>query len=409
VLSNSRGFASIVGDIDTERIALIEAALACVTDGAIADRARLESLLAAELVFDRGRREERLALVDHAVDLLDEIDDPLAEAQVLGITRFPEMVPERWTAGLDRAERSVAAADRCGDPNLRVRNRVGYQWALTSAGDLNRARSVAEEYVEIAADAAGPIMQWTAQAMACQFHLVAGDLAAAAADNDAALEFGLELGALDCESWWAGIAALIIWFRDADYVDADLAGQLADQFPGAPSWRTAQAFALVRQGRVEECCRLIDHHGLGDPMSFPMDMFWFSCISNIARALVILDDADLAGPILAAAEPYADCIGHYGIGLQGPLREALSDLRTASGDLDGGIADARSAVDWATDRQLGLWRTTYQIKLAELLVRRHDTADVVEARTIVAETLPESERLGMVGWLARGTKLLDET
>ncbi|MCZ7529751.1 MAG: AAA family ATPase [Acidimicrobiia bacterium] len=71
VLANSRGFTSIVGRVDTERIPFIEAALDRVPEDSLADRARLEALLAGELMFDSDRREERLALVDHAVSLVE--------------------------------------------------------------------------------------------------------------------------------------------------------------------------------------------------------------------------------------------------------------------------------------------------------------------------------------------------
>ena len=204
---------------------------------------------------------------------------------MLGITGFPGMVPERWTAGVQRAERAVVAADRCGDPDLRVRNRIGYQAALMSADELDRARSVAQEHLAIAADGAGPTMQWSARAFACQFHLHVGDLASAAADNDVALELGLELGAVDCESWWAAVAASIMWLRDAGYPDPELAGELADRFPGAIVWRTSQAVALVARGRDDEGRELIEDHGLDDPTSFPSDVLWFTCVHNLARAV----------------------------------------------------------------------------------------------------------------------------
>ena len=407
-LANSRGFTSIVGDVDTERITFIEAALSQVSDSAIVDRARLESLLAAELVFDQDRREECLRLVDHSVALLDRIDDPLLEAQVLSMTRLADMVPERWTNGLDRGERAVAAADSCGDPNLRVTNRIALAWCLMSTGDFDRARHVADEYQAISTEASGPISQWSARAQACNFHLIEGDLARATAEGDAAFEFGLAIGAVDCESWWAATASQVSWLRDADLVDPDLAGQMADKFPGTPSWRATQASALAHHGRSEECRRLIDHHGLDDPTSFPMDVFWFSAVFNMARAIDALDDDALARTFLSAAEPYADCTVHYCVGVFGPMRKALAHLRTATGDLDGGIAEARLALDFVAGKQLALWRTNHQIELAELLARRGTETDVEEARRIVAEALPETERMGMVGWLDRSRKLLDQ-
>ena len=68
----------------------------------------------------------------------------------------------------------------------------------------------------------------------------------------------------------------------------------------------------------------------------------------------------------------------------------------------------RAALDWATRHRLELWRVMYRVMLAELLARRGDPADLTEARTVLAETLPEAERLGMVGWTTRGAAVLDD-
>jgi len=408
VLANSRGFVSIVGDVDAERIALIEAALARVSDTAIADRSRLQSLLALELLFDPERRGECLALLDHSIQLLDDIDDPLTEAHVLGMTRIVEMVPQRWTECIDRSVLAVEAADRCGDPNVRVANRISHMWALQSVGDFEGVRRVSEEFLAIAADAAGPIQQWSARAQAAHIRLFVGDLSGAAAENDAAFEFGREIGAVDCASWWAAIGSVIGWLRDQSSVPADLAGQMADQYPGAPSWRLAQAASLSREDRIDECRRLIEEHGLGDPMSIPMDVFWFSCVNNMARAVRNLDDPALAQRWLSATEPYADSVNHFCVALNGPMRRCRADLRAAAGDLDGAITEARLALDFATDKALELWAVMYRIELAEMLARRRGDADVDAARVLLAEAIIDAERLGMVGWVPIGADLLEQ-
>ena len=90
----------------------------------------------------------------------------------------------------------------------------------------------------------------------------------------------------------------------------------------------------------------------------------------------------------------------------GSMREALAFLRSASGDLDGGITEARLALDWATRHRMDLWQVMYRVVLAELLARRNGATDLTEARTILAETLPDAERLGMVGWVTTGADVL---
>ncbi len=68
----------------------------------------------------------------------------------------------------------------------------------------------------------------------------------------------------------------------------------------------------------------------------------------------------------------------------------------------------RAALEWATGHRLDLWRVMYRVMLAELLARRAGPAELAEVRTVLAETLPEAERLGMVGWVTRGGAVLDD-
>ncbi len=408
VLGNSRGFTSIIGGVDTERIAYIEAALSRVADHAITDRARLEALLAAELMFDLERRNECLALVDHAVELVEGIDDALTEAWVLGITRMPDLVPERWTTGLERAERAVAAADRCGDPNLRVANRIALKWNLMSRGDLEAARQVADEFLAIARVDAGPMSQWAARAQACQFLLEAGELDRAQVENDAVLASGQEIDAVDSEAWWAASQAGINWCRDGEVGDPDLIGELADEYPGAPTWRAAHVLSLARRGRVAECRDLIERYRLGDIDALPKDVFWFSAAFNMARTISALDDAALAREMLPVLEPYADYVSHYCIGFGGPIRQVLSYLRAASGDLDGAIEDAGATRAFATNRDWKLVQAISGIELAELLVRRGSEGDLEDAQRLLAEASLDADHMGLHAWVTRATQLLDQ-
>ncbi|MDZ7673747.1 MAG: AAA family ATPase [Acidimicrobiales bacterium] len=406
VLANTRGLTSSIGNVDEERIVHLRSALAMVPEGAIADRARLEALLSSELMFDSERRDERLALVDHAIELVEGIDDDLTLAWVLGTTRLADLVPERWTSGLARAELAVAAADRCGDPNLRALNRIQLNWTLLSIGDLARAMTVTDEALAIAEADGAPMTQWTARAQAAHFHIYRDDIAHAAAENDAAFQFGLEIGAVDADTWWAGVTAIIGWIRDADMSEPELIGQLAAQYPGTPIWLTTQALALALRGREQECRDLIARHRLDEPDSMPKDVFWLNGAFTMGLTVRILDDEPMANSLLAAYEPYADHFCHYCIGVNGPMRQMLSYLRPAAGDLDGGIADARFALEFAVAEAAGAWTVLCGIELAELLVRRADAPDVDEARSLAIEAGVDAERLGMPGWVTRSEQLL---
>lgn len=404
-LANSRGFISSIGQIDNERITHLEAALARLDGRSVAERARIEALLAAELTFDPDRREERLDLVDHAIGLLEEIDDDLTEAWVLGTTRMTDLVPERWTSGLERAQRAVAAADRCGDPNLRVINRIALNWNLLSRGDLERAGSVARELQTIAADEAGPMAQWSARSQTVQFHIYDGDLQRATEENDSAFEFGIEIGAVDADTWWAAVSALIGASRSPTFGNSELAGQLADRYPGTPAWRATQAAYLATEERADECRELIELYSLDEFESPSRDAFWFTSAYNMARCARFLDDEAIGRSLIETFEPYADEFAHYCIGINGPMRHILAYARAAVGDIDGAIADLRLALEIVDATRARIFPVIYRIELGELLLNRGFDTDLNEAEELMRTTLPVAAELEMVGWAERGEAL----
>ncbi|MCZ7529752.1 MAG: hypothetical protein M5U31_05060 [Acidimicrobiia bacterium] len=332
----------------------------------------------------------------------------MTEARVMGLTRLPDLVPERWTSGLERAERAVAAADRCGDPNLRASNRICLSWSMLSRGDLEGARRLVDESLAIAVDDAAPMSEWAARSNASNFHIYDGDLEQAAKENDGALEFGLEIGAVDAESWWAAASAQVGVVRDGDIGDPDLIGRMADEFSGAPVWRVAQATALASRQRFTECRDLIDRYDLDDLESVPKDAFWLAHANNLARVARDLNDAPMARRVLPFVEPYADVAVHYCIGFNGPVRQVLAYLRATAGDLEGGIADNRAALEFSTTRNLAPYEAMYRVELAELLVRRGSDVDIGEAGSLISEALPDIDRMGMVGWRTRATQLVDQ-
>ncbi len=177
---------------------------------------------------------------------------------------------------------------------------------------------------------------------------------------------------------------------------------MADQFPGTPTWRIVQARILAGRRRIDECRDLIDRYHLADLESVPKDAFWFTHAFHLGRLIDEIHDAPLAQGFLSSVEPYADEVVHYSIGVLGPMSQSLAFARAAAGDLDGGIADARAALELLTNWKLAPLPIICRIDLAELLARRGTDADIEEARSVVAEALPEVDRMGMIGWRTRG-------
>src|SRR5206468_263991 len=81
-LANHRGFWSLAGTTDQERVELLEAALDSVGDGDPGTRARLLALIAQETTWTADF-ERRVGLADEALDLARRSGDPMVLAAVL--------------------------------------------------------------------------------------------------------------------------------------------------------------------------------------------------------------------------------------------------------------------------------------------------------------------------------------
>ena len=190
VFANHRGFASVTGGIDAERLVLIEAALDAVGPDDSVERARLLAILAAELTYgdDASRRIEGAS---EAVEIGRRLDDPQTLlATLLGMTTSLHYVGaapcEEAVALAQRLEDNVAlvsasatlvtealglgdratfdrAIDICattsariGQPTLLWRSGIGSVMRAIVEGDLERANELTEQHLALGVESGQP-------------------------------------------------------------------------------------------------------------------------------------------------------------------------------------------------------------------------------------------------------------
>ena len=114
-LANSRGFQSITGSLDEERVEILEAALDALGRGDSPVRARLLSVLGMELIYSDAEL-RRVELADESVAMARRLRDDVCLLEVWnnaqGTTLTSERVPELLRQGSELLE----LAERVGDP-----------------------------------------------------------------------------------------------------------------------------------------------------------------------------------------------------------------------------------------------------------------------------------------------------
>ena len=404
VLANSRGFASIVSDVDPERVALIEEALELVGDERGANRARLLAQLASELTFS-GEHERRLALGDEAVDMARALGDDRLLGAVLVATGYSSVSGDRIPELVERNLEAARLADAHGDPTQRVISRIFHNGALLARGDLEASARVTRELVAIAEREGSPLVRWMAHSNDVKRWSLRGDLAGAEAANDAMLEEAEQLGQSDGAQWWGATALGHAWLRGTAGSLADSAAAFADEYPLGAIWRSAQAWVLALAGRDDEARAVIREHAL-DPRRFIVEPMPYCGAYQLGMVAFDIGDGDLGALAVEALAPYRDRWAHYYLFSMGPVVWALGLARFASGDHDAGIADIEDAIDALEGAGAAAHAPIAREHLARALRLRGTEADRARAAEQLALARDEAVQVGAPAVAARLDDLL---
>ena len=158
-LRNNRGWNSMAGAIDHERVDLLTRALTRSNDHDSPDRARLLALLCVERIWDADF-DERLSMATHAVDMARRTGDKPALVDAIRLSREAITMPETIELRLQWSTEACVLAAELGDPTARLHaNEVRMLTALED-GDLATMRSAGAIF-ESECDRIGqPLNRW---------------------------------------------------------------------------------------------------------------------------------------------------------------------------------------------------------------------------------------------------------
>lgn len=154
-----RTFASTSGQVDEERVAILEAALRAVGEADSRERALLLATVAVELTFS-GEWERRVRMSDEALAIARRLGDRAALAHVLTLRFITIWMPETLEERLANATEAVRMADEVGDAWTQF-HAVRWRFVrLVQAGELARATDVAKRQQELTRRLGDPTTRW---------------------------------------------------------------------------------------------------------------------------------------------------------------------------------------------------------------------------------------------------------
>jgi class 3 adenylate cyclase len=359
-LANTRGYYSAAGQIDDERVAVLEDTLERLGDGNPRLRARLKATLCSEMTFHPSMAERRV-LAGRAKDEAMEIGDPATlvhvYAMVIEALRHPTLLAER----LEDTAAALALAEELGDP-------AAYFWAVShrmrtamEAGYVVEARRLSVQ-MDAAADRVGqPVMRWMSLYSGAQWSFLAGHTAAGEELAEKALALGIEIGQPDAFPYYATQLSHARWQqgRLAEIVDLIEAG--ARDNVGIPAYGGALARALCQAGRLEEARELLDKAASNRFADLPADLLWAYGMVTFAEAAIRTGHHEAAESLYEQLAPFENQLCFLGTTCEGPIAWYLAGLAGVLGldEVDGHLG-AAAKLDEATGSPYFAARTAIQ-------------------------------------------------
>ena len=400
VLANTRGFESASGNVDTDRVAALEAAITMLGHGDNQRRARLLAQLQLEQTFVKGLGERR-ALSDEAKLLAERSGDATTLAHVLWARHAVLWTPESLEEHRANAADLEALAAGLNDPVARF-------WAacdvvLTSvwSADIAEIDRGLATMQQIADRVGQPILRWIRLWYGSWRAYLAGDLGEAERLAIEAGEEGKRSEQPDAEAFCMNQLMPVAWDRGRLGEAIPLLETLATEHPGLPVFRGWLALGYCEQGELRDASRVLEADAATGFRDIPWDIVWPTTVCLYAEVASWLGAQPAAETLAAMLAPYTDQVVFNAISVHGSVARFAGGLAAVVDDLP--AAERHFAHAAATHERLGaqglLART--RCDWGRALLRSSDRADLGRAGVLLEQARATAAELGMDGILGR--------
>jgi tetratricopeptide (TPR) repeat protein len=406
VLANTRGFVSESGRVDTERVALLEAALDALGDRDSADRARLLATLSAELTF-AGDWDRRKALSDQSLELAARLGDPSTLSEVLSHRFITIWTPETLAQRIEDTDRELAIAQEVGNPLAQFRALHWRAAAAVEAGELDLAAKLVEAESEVADRLHRPTASWLAAYDRSTQALMHGLLDEAERWAEDAFRIASESEQPEALAFYAG-QLINIRFEQGRLAELEpLIAQQVELNPGLPAFRGALALARTEAGMRDEALEVLAIDSASGFSEHPYDSNWLAGIAIYAQACSSLGEPVAAAKLYELLEPWGDHVAFNSATTWGLVERLLGNLARVLGRYEEAERRLVSAAERHEQMYAPVWLARTRVDLADLLLECG--ADVQRAQRLLEQAIGTARDLGCAGIERRAVGLLGQT
>jgi eukaryotic-like serine/threonine-protein kinase len=392
---------SDAGRLDEQLLALLDEALESIGPERTARRAALLSAKSAEMYWVDNDVSESERLVNEAIEIAREIDEPTSLAAALQRKVFIPSGPNAPRERLGMADEMIELGEHCDDREVVLRGHAYRLWAFLELGEMPAVDRELEIYARLADELRMPEHIWHTFALRGMRVLLDGDMDAAErfaqearragdrAEQPLAQQyFGIQM--IQVRSMQGRAAELLPAVRD-----------LAERFPGIPAWRTGQVTLAARSGETEFAQQELDRFAADDFSVLPKDVNWFPAMSLLGEAIAVVGAERHAGPVYEQLLPFEGLVIVIAraAACNGPIDRVLGLLARTMGRLDDAERHLGNAVKIATRMNDRPGMALCGLALAEVLLERDRGNDRELALELLSTVLGSAREMG-ARWIA---------
>ncbi|MGH9276153.1 MAG: hypothetical protein ACRDZU_16035, partial [Acidimicrobiales bacterium] len=385
-LANNSGTFSVFGGRDTERLEMLEAAIAAGSGNG--KQALLLGTLANELTYS-GDFDHRREIVDDALAAARASGDPSLHLHVLNLVFYPLWVPETIDERVAMTEESLELVGHVDDPLTQFWTAVAAQTNLLQAGRVAESDPHLERSAVLADRLAQPALQWRARHIAATRQLLVGDPDVAEALAREGLELGNRAGEPVAGFYFKSQEMCLHWLRGTM---ADLSARIKGDKQRPPAATASLCHIFAESGRDDEARTLLHREAEVGFSDLPYDPTLIASLAMFAEAAILIRDRESATHLHTLLAPYAGQMGFDGVTAMGSLEHYLGGLATILGHDDEAVERLTRSRDVHAAMPAPFYEARSRHQLAVALLARDRDGDAEAAGTELRHAVAIAER-----------------
>ena len=405
-LANTRGFTSATGQIDSERVEMLQAALSSIDTSDSPERARLLAAQAVELAFC-GERDTPRRLSEQALAMTRRCGDDSALARVLTTRFFAIWTPDTLSTRLGESAENVRVCERAGDPLAQAQALHWRANACIETGDMAAARHCVQREHELSSRLREPTVMWLSAYNDANLALALGQLDEAEQLALKALELGQRSGQPDALPVFGAQLANLRFDQGRLGELVPLIDEILRGHAGITGFRALLALAQWEQLQPGQARSAVAYDAESGFAQLSYDVTWLSVVCIYAHVCTRLGEADAARSLYAMLEPWQQqvavsvvawgCVAHY----LGMLATTIGDFATASSHLE-------HAAHVHEQMEAPVWSAQTQLETGRMLAARGRPGDAKRSRSLVERALESAHNHGSERIVRDAGGLLDD-